>query len=93
MEPSVEDQGPTSLDVKQTSQFLITKVTDGWQDPGVSHHMTENVVKTPSGCYWALHHGHGITLKDGTLVIPPGRDENGLPFSNITYSRMEGKHG
>lgn len=35
---------------------------------------------------------HGITLKDGTLVFPTqGRDRNGLPFSNITYSKDGGK--
>lgn len=36
--------------------------------------------------------GHGITLVDGTLVFPTqGRDENGIPFSNITYSKDGGK--
>ena len=36
--------------------------------------------------------GHGITLEDGTLVFPTqGRDENGQPFSNITWSKDNGK--
>lgn len=36
--------------------------------------------------------GHGITLKDGTLVFPTqGRDKEGLSFSNITWSKDKGK--
>jgi sialidase-1 len=36
--------------------------------------------------------GHGITMKDGTLVFPTqGRDNNGESFSNITYSKDGGK--
>lgn len=36
--------------------------------------------------------GHGITLNDGTLVIPTqGMDEKGFPFSNITWSKDVGK--
>jgi sialidase-1 len=72
--------------VKQSSQFLITKSTDDgktWSDP---INLTE-MCKDPKWWLWAPAPGHGITLKNGTLVIPTqGRDENGLPFSNITYS-------
>jgi sialidase-1 len=76
--------------VKQTSQFLITKSTDDgrtWSEP---INLTE-MCKDPKWWLWAPAPGHGITLKDGTLVIPTqGRDENGLPFSNITYSKDGG---
>jgi len=79
------------LDVKQTSQFLITKSTDDgrtWSEP---INMTE-MCKDAKWWLWAPAPGHGITLKDGTLVIPTqGRDENGLPFSNITYSKNGGE--
>jgi len=41
---------------------------------------------------WAPAPGRGIVLEDGTLVFPTqGRDEDGLPFSNITYSIDNGK--
>src|SRR5690606_37905856 len=41
---------------------------------------------------WAPAPGRGITMNDGTLVFPSqGRDENGIPFSNITYSKDGGK--
>lgn len=79
------------LDVKQTSQFLITKSTDDgltWSEP-------VNITPTTKREEWWLYApapGHGITLKDGTLVFPTqGRDEKGLPFSNITFSKDNGK--
>ncbi len=79
------------LGVKQTSQFLITKSTDDgktWSEPV---NLTE-MCKDPKWWLWAPAPGHGITLKDGTLVFPTqGRDENGLPFSNITFSNDGGK--
>jgi len=77
--------------VKETSQFLIaTSIDDGktWSDP-------VNITRMCKKEEWWLFApapGHGITLKDGTLVFPTqGRDKNGLPFSNITYSKDGGK--
>ena len=41
---------------------------------------------------WAPAPGHGITLRDGTLVFPTqGRDSTGRGFSNITWSKDNGK--
>jgi len=41
---------------------------------------------------WAPAPGRRITLEDGTLVFPTqGRDAEGVPFSNITYSRDGGQ--
>jgi sialidase-1 len=76
--------------VKETSQFLITKSTDNgltWSEP-------INITRSKKRDWWlfAPAPGHGITLTDGTLVFPTqGRDENGMPFSNITWSRDSGK--
>lgn len=77
--------------VKETCQFLITKSTDDgatWSEP-------INITQATKRKEWWLYApapGHGITLKDGTLVLPTqGRDKNGLPFSNITYSKDGGK--
>ena len=37
--------------------------------------------------------GNGITLSDGTLVIPTqGRDAEGVPFSNLIWSEDHGKN-
>lgn len=77
--------------IKETSQFLITKSTDDgrtWSEP-------QNITQQTKKAEWWLFApapGHGITLKDGTLVFPTqGRDSQGMPFSNITYSRDGGK--
>lgn len=78
------------FDVKQTSQFLIVKSTDDgktWSEPVNLTRMC----KRESWWLWAPGPGHGITLTDGTLVFPTqGRDNNGKPFSNITYSKDGG---
>ncbi len=77
-------------DVKQTSQFLITKSSDDgqtWNEP-------INITKAKKEEWWlyAPAPGQGITLYDGTLVFPTqGRDEEGMAFSNITWSKDGGE--
>lgn len=79
------------LGVKQTSQFLIAKSSDDGQTWGEPLNLTE-MCKKEEWWLWAPAPGNGITLNDGTLVIPTqGRDRNGLPFSNITFSQDGGK--
>ncbi len=77
-------------DVKQTSQFLITKSSDGgktWEEP-----VNLTYLKKEEWWLFAPAPGNGITMSDGTLVFPTqGRDEDGLPFSNIMYSKDGGK--
>lgn len=78
------------FDVKQSSQFLIVKSIDEgkkWSDP---INLTK-MCKKEEWWLWAPGPGHGITLTDGTLVFPTqGRDKNGRPFSNITFSKDGG---
>lgn len=78
------------FDIKETSQFLLTKsVDDGktWSEPV---NLTK-MCKKKEWWLWAPAPGHGISLADGTLVFPTqGRDQNGHPFSNITYSKDGG---
>jgi sialidase-1 len=76
--------------VRETSQFLIAKSLDDgktWEEP-------VNITKMCKKEEWWLFApapGKGITLEDGTLVFPTqGRDKNGVPFSNITYSKDGG---
>ena len=77
-------------DVKETSQFLITKSTDDgmtWSEP-------VNITSAKKEDWWlfAPAPGNGITMSNGTLVIPTqGRDEKGVSFSNITFSKDGGK--
>ena len=77
--------------LKETCQFMIAKSTDD----GLSWSFPDNITaktKHPEWWLFAPAPGQGITLKDGTLVFPTqGRDEKGLPFSNITYSKDHGK--
>lgn len=79
------------LGVKETSQFLITESVDDGCTWSVPVNITAQT-KRPEWWLFAPAPGHGITLKDGTLVFPTqGRDKDGIPFSNITYSKDGGK--
>ncbi len=76
--------------VKETSQFLITKSSDDgltWSEPVNLTHL-----KKREWWLFAPAPGRGITMTNGTLVLPTqGRDETGVPFSNITWSKDGGK--
>jgi len=77
--------------VKQTSQFILTKSTDDGQTWSKPINITK-MCKKSEWWLWAPAPGHGITLDDGTLVFPTqGRDKNGETFSNITYSKDDGR--
>lgn len=77
--------------VKESPQLLMT-VSD---DEGLSWSEPRNLTASLKHKDWSLYApapGHGITLADGTLVVPTqGRDLNGLPFSNIMWSKDHGK--
>jgi sialidase-1 len=76
--------------VKQTSQFMISKSTDDGMTWGEPVNLTR-MIKDESWWLLAPAPGRGITLEDGTLVMPTeGRDENGKAFSNITWSKDGG---
>lgn len=78
------------FDVKQTSQFMITKSSDNGKTWIKPLNITK-MCKKEEWWLWAPAPGAGITLKDGTLVFPTqGRDATGKPFSNITYSKDHG---
>ncbi|WP_282636809.1 sialidase family protein [Sphingobacterium thalpophilum] len=76
--------------IKQTSQFLLVKSEDNglsWSKPVNLTHL-----KRAEWWLWAPAPGHGISLQDGTLLLPSqGRDETGKAFSNITYSKDGGQ--
>ncbi len=79
------------LDIKQSSQFMVVRSTDD----GITWSKPENwtaQLKNPDWYLFAPAPGNGITLTDGTLVMPTqGRDAKGLPFSNLIWSRDRGK--
>jgi sialidase-1 len=78
-------------DIDRTSQILITKSTDDGKTWGEPINITKQVKKS-EWYLFAPAPGSGITLHDSTLVFPTqGKDENQLPFSNITYSKNGGQ--
>lgn len=79
-------------DVKQSSQFLLSKSTDDGHSWSTPRNITRQVKKEK---WWLLAPapGRGITMEDGTLVFPvEGRDENGLQFSTIIWSKDLGEN-
>ncbi|GGH18526.1 sialidase [Sphingobacterium alkalisoli] len=77
--------------IKQTSQFLLVKSQDNGKTWSSPINLT-TMCKKQEWWLWAPAPGHGLTLKDGTLVMPTqGRDKTGKAFSNITYSKDRGK--
>lgn len=79
------------FDVKQTSQFIITRSSDNGATWGIPENITWKTKKAEWWLY-APAPGRGITMSDGTLVFPTqGRDKDGRTFSNITWSRDNGR--
>ncbi len=77
------------FDLKQTSQFLLVKSEDNGRTWSKLVNLTH--LKQAHWWLWAPAPGHGITLQDGTLLMPSqGRDHTGKAFSNITYSKDGG---
>ncbi|MDG3581111.1 sialidase family protein [Galbibacter pacificus] len=77
--------------IKETSQFLISKSNDNGKTWGQPINITK-MCKKKGWWLFAPAPGRGITMHDGTLVFPTqGRDEQGVSFSNITYSTDNGK--
>ncbi|MEP3481335.1 MAG: sialidase family protein [Fuerstiella sp.] len=79
------------LDIKHSTQFMVVRSTDD----GLTWSKPENwtaQLKNPQWYLFAPAPGNGITLTDGTLIMPTqGRDATGRPFSNLIWSRDRGK--
>jgi sialidase-1 len=78
-------------DITRSTQFMVVRSTDD----GLTWSQPENLtrqLKDPKWYLFAPAPGNGITLSDGTLVMPTqGRDEHGKAFSNIIWSGNRGK--
>lgn len=74
----------------ETSQFVVAYS----DDDGQSWSSPRSITSWTKPYEWWLYApapGQGITLRDGTLVMPTqGRDAMGVPFSNISYSKDRG---
>lgn len=77
-------------DIKQSSQFLMVESADDGLTWSTPRNLTHDI-KPEQWWLLAPAPGAGITLADGTLVIPAeGRDETGLQVTTIIYSRDHG---
>lgn len=78
------------LELHQSSQFMIVQSVDDGKTWSKPVNWTAKL-KDPKWHLFAPAPGNGITLADGTLVMPTaGRDETGLPFSNLMWSPDHG---
>ena len=86
----VDDGSEPGYEIGKSAQFMMVRS----QDDGLTWSKPENLtrkLKKPEWWLFAPAPNQGITLRDGTLVMPSqGRDENGYPFANIMYSRNHG---
>jgi len=81
----------SSRDLQEHIDIGLSRSTDRGQTWSAPENLTA-ALKNPAWFLFAPAPGNGITLSDGTLVLPTqGRDETGLPFSNLTWSRDHGK--
>ena len=78
-------------DIAKSTQFMMVRS----HDDGITWSQPENwttKLKDPQWYLFAPAPGNGITLSNGTLVMPTqGRDADGRPFSNIISSKDHGK--
>ena len=86
----VEDGSEPGYEIAKTAQFMMVRS----KDDGLSWNEPQNLTRKLKQSAWWLFApapNQGITLSDGTLVMPTqGRDKTGYPFANITYSRDHG---
>ena len=82
--------GP-GLKLTQSSQFMMVRSRDDGKTWSRPENLTAQL-KNPAWYLFAPAPGNGITLADGTLVMPTaGRDSSGKPFSNLMFSRNHGE--
>ncbi len=79
------------LELSRSSQFMMVRSGDDGKTWSKPENRTAKL-KNPAWHLFAPGPGSGITMRNGTLVMPTGgRDEKGLPFSNLMWSRDHGK--
>ena len=79
------------LEIGKTTQFMMVRSKDDGKTWSKPENWTKKL-KDPAWYLFAPAPGNGITLTDGTLVMPTqGRDQTGLPFSNLMWSKDHGK--
>lgn len=86
----VGDGSEPGLDPSRSGQLMVVRSRDGGKTWTPPENLTRRL-KQPEWCLLATSPAQGIQLKDGTLVMPSqGRDEMGVPFAGILWSRDHG---
>jgi len=86
------DGSEPGLDIHRSSQFMIVRSSDDGKTWSQPENWTARL-KNPAWHLFAPAPGNGITLRDGTLVVPTaGRDEEGAKFSNFMWSNDHGQN-
>ena len=84
------DGSEPGYEIGKSAQFLMVRSRDDgltWSEP---ENLTRKL-KKPEWWLFAPSPQQGITLRDGTLVLPSeGRDETGYPFACLLVSRDHG---
>ena len=81
----------TGYDVEDTPQLMMVRSSDSGQSWSAPINITRQV-KRPEWRATFQGPGRGITMKDGTLVIPFQHQENGHLNSGVAYSTDRGEH-
>ena len=82
--------GP-GLTPEETGQLMLVKSEDDGKTWSKERNLTKEL-KDPSWNFLLQGPGNGITLEDGTLVMPAQyKDGEAMPFSTIVYSKDQGK--
>ena len=79
----------TGYEIEDTPQYMMVRSTDD----GVTWSAPENITRQVKKYDWCMTFqgpGRGITMKDGTLVVPMQHQENGVLNSGIMYSKDHG---
>ena len=79
---------------EETGQYMLVKSEDDGKTWSKPINITSQI-KTPEWCFVLASPGRGITMKDGTLVMPSQFQDTlankRMPYSTIIYSRDQGK--
>ena len=85
-----EDGSEPGFEIGKSAQLMMVRS----KDDGLTWTKPENLTrKLKKAAWWLLAPApqQGINLADGTLVLPAqGRDEKGVPFATIMFSRDHG---
>jgi sialidase-1 len=80
------------FEIKGTSQFMVSHSDDDGKTWSKPENLTRMVKRKAEWNLYAPAPGNGITLRDGTLVVPTqGKDAKNRAFSTIMVSKDRGK--